>query len=51
MNKANYMPFISERYESANDILEIVDRNERNFKSVAEQMIYNSSQLDMPKLG
>ena len=39
VNKDNYMPFISERYESANDILEIVDKNERNFKSVAEQMI------------
>ena len=40
------MPFISQKYEFQNDVLEVIDQNERSFKIVAEQMIQKSSQLD-----
>lgn len=42
----NYLPFISEKFEYQNDVLEVIDRNERSFKIVAEKMIQKSSQLD-----
>ena len=42
----NYLPFISDKYEFKNDVLEVIDRNERSFKMVAEKMIQKSSQLD-----
>jgi hypothetical protein len=45
----NYLPYISDRYESKNDILEEIDRNERSFKIIAEKMIQKSSQLDLPQ--
>ena len=35
----NYLPYISEKYESKTDILEEIDRNERSFKIIAEKMI------------
>ena len=35
----NYLPFISEKFAFKNDILEVIDRNERSFKIVAEKMI------------
>jgi hypothetical protein len=40
------LPFVSERFEQKNDILEEIDRNERSFKIVAEKMIQKSSMLD-----
>lgn len=42
----NYLPFISEKHEVKTDVLEVIDRNERSFKMVAEKMIQKSSQLD-----
>ena len=35
----NYLPFISEKHEVKTDVLEVIDRNERSFKMVAEKMI------------
>lgn len=46
VDKSNYLPFISQKYEFQNDVLEVIDKNERSFKMVAEQMIQKSSQLD-----
>lgn len=42
-DKENYLPFISNKYALNNDILEVIDRNERSFKIVAEKMIQKSS--------
>jgi hypothetical protein len=44
----NYLPFISDRFELRNDVLEEIDRNERSFKIIAEKMIQKSSQLELP---
>lgn len=46
MDPLNYLPFISEKHEVKTDVLEVIDRNERSFKMVAEKMIQKSSQLD-----
>lgn len=46
VDRSNYLPFISQKYEFQNDVLEVIDQNERSFKIVAEQMIQKSSQLD-----
>ena len=35
----NYLPFISDKYDLKNDVIEVIDRNERSFKRVAETMI------------
>lgn len=48
VNPDNFLPYISDRYDSKNDILEEIDRNERSFKMVAEKMIQKSSQLVAP---
>ena len=42
----NYLRYASEKYNAKHDILEIVDKNERSFKQVAEKMIQQSSQLE-----
>lgn len=39
VDKNNYLPFISLKFEFQNDVLEIIDKNERSFKIVAEKMI------------
>jgi hypothetical protein len=39
---------VSEKYDFKNDVLEIIDRNERSFKIDAEKMIQKSSQLEIP---
>lgn len=39
---------MSEKYDFKNDVLEIIDRNERSFKIDAEKMIQKSSQLEVP---
>lgn len=36
VDKSNYLPFISQKYEFQNDVLEVIDKNERSFKMVAE---------------
>ena len=46
VDEENYLPFISDKYELKTDVLEVIDRNERSFKMVAEKMIQKSSQLD-----
>ena len=46
VDQDNYLPFISDKYELKTDVLEVIDRNERSFKMVAEKMIQKSSQLD-----
>lgn len=43
VDENNYLPFISDKYEFKNDVLEVIDRNERSFKMVAEKMIQKSS--------
>ena len=35
----NYLPYISDKFDLKNDVLEVIDRNERSFKIVAEKMI------------
>ena len=39
VNSQNYLRYASEKYNQKLDILEIVDKNERSFKQVAERMI------------
>ena len=39
MDAENYLRYASEKYNVKHDILEIVDKNERSFKQVAEKMI------------
>ena len=36
----NYLKYVSDRYNQQTDILEIVDKNERSFKHLAEKMIF-----------
>jgi len=43
VDKENYLPFISDKYAFKNDVLEVIDRNERSFKIIAEKMIQKSS--------
>ena len=43
VDKENYLPFISDKYAYKNDVLEVIDRNERSFKFIAEKMIQKSS--------
>ena len=43
----NYLRYASEKYNAKLDILEIIDKNERSFKQVAEKMITQSSQLEI----
>ena len=38
-NPENYLRYVSEKYNANLDVLEIVDKNERSFKQVAEKMI------------
>ena len=42
---ANYLRYASDKFSQKQDLLEIVDKNERSFKQVAEKMITQSSQL------
>ena len=35
----NYLKYVSDRYSMNNDLLEVIDKNERRFKHVAERMI------------
>lgn len=39
----NYLKYVSDRYSTTNDPLEVVDKNERSFKRVAEKLIQMSS--------
>lgn len=39
IDNLNYLKYVSDRFNQQTDILEIVDRNERNFKQLAEKMI------------
>ena len=39
MDSENYLRYASDKYNQKLDILEIVDKNERSFKQVAERMI------------
>lgn len=39
LDPENYLRYISEKYNASLDVLEIVDKNERSFKQVAEKMI------------
>ena len=47
VNAENYLRYASEKYNAKLDILEIIDKNERSFKQVAEKMITQSSQLEI----
>ena len=47
INAENYLRYASEKYNAKLDILEIIDKNERSFKQVAEKMITQSSQLEI----
>lgn len=39
MEPANYLKYTNEKFILQNDVLEVIDRNERSFKQVAEYMI------------
>jgi hypothetical protein len=39
MEPSNYLKYTSDKFVLQSDILEVVDRNERSFKQVAEYMI------------
>ena len=39
---------MSEKYGSNLDVLQVVDKNERSFKQVAEKMIQQTRQLEVP---
>ena len=41
----NYLKYVSDRYNQQTDPLEIVDKNERSFKHLAEKMIFQTSYL------
>lgn len=43
LDQTNYLRYASEKVNQKFDLLEIVDKNERSFKQVAEQMIQKSS--------
>lgn len=43
----NYLRYASEKYNSKLDTHEIVDKNERSFKQVAERMIQQSSYFEV----
>lgn len=45
IDSANYLKYVNDKYAQKQDLLEIVDKNERSFKQVAEKMITQSSQL------
>ena len=47
LDAENYLRYASDKYNTQLDILEIIDKNERSFKQVAEKMIQQSSQLEM----
>ena len=47
MSAENYLRYASDKYNAKLDILEIIDKNERSFKHVAEKMIQQSSQLEV----
>ena len=46
LDPENYLRYASDKYNTRLDILEIIDKNERSFKQVAEKMIQQSSQLE-----
>jgi len=48
MEKENYLRYVSDKYNVQTDVLEVVDRNERSFKQVAERMISKTSYLIQP---
>lgn len=39
IDKENYLRYVSEKYSMQTDVLEVVDKNERSFKQVAERLI------------
>jgi hypothetical protein len=39
IDNMNYLKYVSDRFSEKTDILEIVDKNERSFKQLAEKMI------------
>jgi hypothetical protein len=39
----NYLRYASEKVNAKFDLLEVIDKNERSFKQVAEKMITQSS--------
>lgn len=45
---SNYFKYVSDKHQIQTDLLEVVDKNERSFKQVAETMIQMSSQLITP---
>lgn len=47
LDSSNYLRYVSEKHAQKFNILEIVDKNERSFKQVAERMIQQSSQLEV----
>jgi len=40
IDNINYLKYVSDRFNQQTDILEIVDKNERSFKQLAEKMIF-----------
>ena len=44
----NFLRYVSEKYGSNLDVLQVVDKNERSFKQVAEKMIQQTRQLEVP---
>ena len=48
LDSVNYLRYASDKFNQKLDMLEIVDKNERSFKQVAERMINLSSQLVSP---
>lgn len=49
INSTNFLRFANEKVNSKFDLLEVIDKNERSFKQVAEKIIALSSQLDTNK--
>lgn len=45
IDNLNYLKYVSEKHNQQTDILEIIDKNERSFKQIAEKMIFQTSYL------
>lgn len=39
IDSVNYLKYVSDKHSQQTDILEIIDKNERGFKQIAEKMI------------
>jgi hypothetical protein len=45
IDNLNYLKYVSDKHSQQTDILEVIDKNERSFKQIAEKMIFQTSYL------